>query len=308
MQNTRYIRFDWAIKRLLRHKADFVVVEGFLSSLLGRPVEILDVLESEGNQEAADDKYNRVDMLVRDGDGSKVIIEIQNNYEADFFHRMLYGASKAVTQYIKITNRFGVIGKVYSVNIVYFSLGVGRDYVYHGTTEFRGIHWNDVLALDERQRGAFGGVVPADIFPEYFILRVEDFDSVAKTPLDEWIYFLKTEQIPEGAAAPGLREARAALSEALMTDRERAAYEQHYNNLRVANAEIWSADLKGRMEGRAEGRAEGLAEGEAKLQAEREARVLRLASKGMPASDIAEIMDMPLPETLAILQKRAGLA
>jgi hypothetical protein len=33
-----YIRFDWAIKRLLRNKADFVVVNGFISSLLGEPV------------------------------------------------------------------------------------------------------------------------------------------------------------------------------------------------------------------------------------------------------------------------------
>ena len=27
----RYVRFDWAIKRLLRQKANFVVLEGFLT-------------------------------------------------------------------------------------------------------------------------------------------------------------------------------------------------------------------------------------------------------------------------------------
>ena len=40
-----YIRFDWAIKRLLRQKANFGVLEGFLSVLLDEKVEIIDVKE-----------------------------------------------------------------------------------------------------------------------------------------------------------------------------------------------------------------------------------------------------------------------
>ena len=31
----KYIRFDWAVKRLLRHKANFGVLEGFLNSYSG---------------------------------------------------------------------------------------------------------------------------------------------------------------------------------------------------------------------------------------------------------------------------------
>ncbi len=46
----RYIRFDWAIKRLLRNKANFGVLEGLLTVLLGRKIRIIDILESEGNQ------------------------------------------------------------------------------------------------------------------------------------------------------------------------------------------------------------------------------------------------------------------
>ena len=36
-QKDRYIRFDWAVKRLLRNKANFGVLEGFLTVLLGEP-------------------------------------------------------------------------------------------------------------------------------------------------------------------------------------------------------------------------------------------------------------------------------
>ena len=57
-----YIRFDWAIKRLLRQKANFGVLEGFLSVLLDEKVEIIELLESESNQLAIDDKFNRVDI------------------------------------------------------------------------------------------------------------------------------------------------------------------------------------------------------------------------------------------------------
>jgi hypothetical protein len=57
------IRFDWAIKRLLRNKANFTVLEGFLSELFYDDIKINKILESESNQESADDKFNRVDIL-----------------------------------------------------------------------------------------------------------------------------------------------------------------------------------------------------------------------------------------------------
>ena len=60
---TDYIRFDWAMKRLLRNKANHAVLEGLLTSLLNEKITIVRFLESEGNQEDEDDKYNRVDLL-----------------------------------------------------------------------------------------------------------------------------------------------------------------------------------------------------------------------------------------------------
>ncbi|MDR0828649.1 MAG: Rpn family recombination-promoting nuclease/putative transposase, partial [Prevotellaceae bacterium] len=100
MAQSNYIRFDWAIKRLLRQKSNFVVLEGFLSCLLNDQIKIDKILESEGNKNRFEDKFNRVDMLVENGKGELVIIEVQNNRELDYFHRMLYGVSKVVTEYI----------------------------------------------------------------------------------------------------------------------------------------------------------------------------------------------------------------
>ena len=149
---TELVRFDWAIKRLLRNKADYVVVEGLLTSLMERPIKIKSILESESNKETADDKFNRVDLLAEDEDGELLIFEIQNNRELDYFHRMAYGTSKVISEYLKSGDPYEKIKKVYSINIVYFSLGQGDDYVYKGTTQFVGLHNdNDILHLSEAQ-------------------------------------------------------------------------------------------------------------------------------------------------------------
>ncbi|MDE6669029.1 MAG: Rpn family recombination-promoting nuclease/putative transposase, partial [Muribaculaceae bacterium] len=87
----RLIRFDWAMKRMLRDKANFGVLEGLLTSLLGRPIHIETILESESNREAEEQKLNRVDILAQTTDREKMLIEVQNQSEIDYFHRMLFG-------------------------------------------------------------------------------------------------------------------------------------------------------------------------------------------------------------------------
>ena len=146
------IRFDWALKRLLRQKANYTVLEGFLTVLLGEKIKIINIKESESNKASAIDKFNRVDILVENSYGELLIIEIQNSNEVDYFLRMLYGVSKTISEHITKGKRYKEVRKVYHINIVYFKLGQGKDYVYHGTTEFRGIHRHDVLQLTEEQK------------------------------------------------------------------------------------------------------------------------------------------------------------
>ena len=95
-----YIRFDWAMKRLLRDKANFKVLEGLLTTLLNEKITIKNLLESESNQEEEYDKYNRVDLLAENSKGNLILIEVQNNNEYAYFQRMLFGTSKLVTEYI----------------------------------------------------------------------------------------------------------------------------------------------------------------------------------------------------------------
>ena len=139
MRDRTFISFDWALKRLLRDKANFGVLEGFVSTILDKPVKIHRLLESEGNQDSDDAKMNRVDLLAEDESGELLLVEVQGESEFAYFQRILFGASKLVTEYIDSGKNYENVKKVYSINIVYFDLGQSKDFFYRGRTEFRWI-------------------------------------------------------------------------------------------------------------------------------------------------------------------------
>lgn len=294
---TNYIRFDWAMKRLLRNKANFGVLEGFLTTLLKETIKIQKLLESESNQEDEFDKYNRVDMLAENSKGELILIEVQNNNEYAYFQRMLFGTSKLVTEYINRGEGYDKVHKVYSVNIVYFSLGSGKDIVYHGKTEFRGIHEGDILELTPFQKQTFKVDAVSQLYPEYYILKVNDFNQVAKSPLEEWIYYLNTGDIPESATAPGLEDVREHLKIDKMPQDELKAYYRHLDNIVILRDNINTERAEGRVVGLEEGRAVGLEEGR---EEERFSVARKMKHDNIPVGIIAKYTGMT-PEEIAAL-------
>ena len=286
MKDRTFISFDWALKRLLRDKANFDVLEGFVSTLLGTTIKIHKLLESESNKDRDDAKMNRVDILAENTDGELLLIEVQGESEYAYFQRILFGASKLVTEYIDSGQNYDNVKKVYSINIVYFDLGQGKDFVYHGKTEFRGIHNDEVLQLSTFQRQQFGVDEVYKLYPEYYILKVNDFNRWSKVPLEQWIYFLSTSDIPEDADAPGLKAAREKLRLSRMTKEEQAAYRRYLDNRVILADQIFTAKGEGRLEGRAEGRAEGHIEDARKMKADN--MPIELISKytGLTAEEI----------------------
>lgn len=282
----QYIRFDWAMKRLLRDKTNFGVLEGLLTTLLGERIRIKRLLESESYQADDISEYYRADLVVENSRGEDILMEVQNNNEFVYYQRILFGLSKQFTEYINCGQGYEHIRKVYSVNIVYFNLGNGTDVVYHGKTEFRGIHNGELLSLSPFQRQKFNVDAVSDLYPEYYILKVNDFDRWSKVPLEQWIYFLNTGDIPADATAPGLEEAREKLRIERMNKAELAAYYHHLDNVVVLRDNIITARGEGKMEGLAEGRAEGRAEGEVQ---ERLKNAKAMKEKGIAIDMIAEI-------------------
>ncbi len=224
---TELVRFDWFIKYMFRDKSDFDILEGFLSELLKENIQILEILESEGNQDKKKDKFNRVDVMIKNSKDELIIVEVQNNEEYDYLQRILYGTSKTIVENISKGEPYSIVKKVLSVSVVYFKVGQGEDYIYHGTTAFKGIHKHDELTLSQEQKSLFGKQKPQELYPEYYLIKAGDFNENAiNDTLDEWVYFLKTGNVKEGFKAKGIEKAKQKLEVAKLSPRKRAAYER----------------------------------------------------------------------------------
>jgi predicted transposase/invertase (TIGR01784 family) len=304
MHRRKHVRFDWAVKKLLRSKANFGILEGFLSELLKEDIHVLEILDSEGNKETANDKSNRVDILVKDSRERLIIVEIQNTRELDYFYKILYNTSKAITEHISEGRNYSEVKKVVTVSVVYFDLGQGHDYIYHGKTTFLGLHKNDTLTLSEKQKQMFNSEGVSDIYPDHFIIKVNEFDDNAKDSLDEWVYFLKNSEIKDEFTAKGLNEAREKLKEINLPEDEYPAYRRYLEQLmyEASIAETIKFEEKyarqearkeGREEGREEGRKEGMKKGieQGKLDMARS-----LKSKGIDISIISETSGLSVEE------------
>ena len=130
----------------------------------------------------------------------------------------------------------------------------------------------------------------------------ELFNSVAKTPLEEWIRYLKTGEIRPDDTAPGLPEARERLRYYDMTPAERNIYDEHINAIMIQNDVLSNARLEGLAEGRIEGRAEGRAEG---MKQGRYEIIAMMLKNGVAPEDIARMTGLP-KEEISLLQADSG--
>ena len=257
-RDNEYIRFDWAMKHMLRDKANFDILEGLISVLLGQDVKIIELLESESNQDDSTDKFNRVDIKAKNSQGHIIIVEVQLTRQLYYFHRILYGTCKAITEHIKSGDKYDQVKKVYSISILYCDFGRGNDYIYHGETNFKGLHTGEDLVVNIKEEGVIVPHLPKEVFPEYYLVRVNAYDKVPETPLDEWIDYLKTGKIKEDTRTPGLQQVREKLRVLAMSPKEKRAYEAHIDNIMVQNDVLDTA--------REEGYSEGIVYGEEKIK------------------------------------------
>jgi len=256
---SQVIRFDWAIKTLLRDKANFDVLEGFLSAILEKKIRVEKLLESESNQEDANNKFNRVDILVADSEDRHFVIEIQNEREADFLERLLYGTSKVIVENLDLGSSYREITKVISISVLYFNLGAGDAYIYRGNTEFHELFGDETLVVKERYEPAkkVFKFREKNIFPEYYLINVERFQDVIKRDMDEWIYMLKHSSVRDDFHSYKIDRAREKLALLKMSPEERKRYERYMHALVSEKDVIETAKMEGHKEGREEGHKEG---------------------------------------------------
>ncbi len=272
----KLIRFDWAMKKLLRDKANFDVLEGFLCALLNDDdIKIMSILESETNSEDENDKFNRVDLLVKDSENRKIYIEIQNTRETDYLESLLYATSKIVVENQDLGDDFRNISKVISISILYFNLGLGDDYIYHGTTEFKGTNTGNKLVIKKRislletlePKYKF---IEKEIFPEYHLITVERYKNIVAKRIDEWIYIFKNNEIAKGSSSKNIDKAEQKLALINMSKAERKVYEKYLVNLAKDRDVVNTAKEEGREEGEKTGIEKGMEKVAKKMKLENE--------------------------------------
>ena len=227
---TKLVRFDWAIKNLLRDKANFDVLEGFLSAVLREDISVIEILESESNQTDFDQKLNRVDILVKDSQKRQIIIEVQNHRETGYLERILWGVSKLIVDNLERSEDYRNISKVISISILYFDFGFTNDddYVYQGVTDFQGLHTQKSLTFRRRiAPKTLKTFRTKDIFPEYYLIHVEHFQDVINTELDEWIYLLKHSAIRADFHSKNIDKAGEKLTRLKMSPEDRHHYDKY---------------------------------------------------------------------------------
>ena len=271
----KLISFDWAIKRILRSKANFDILEGFLSELLKEDIKIIEILESESNQDLKNDKFNRLDIKVKNQKDEIVLIEIQYDREMDYMQRILYASSKAITEHMKESDAYAKVTKIISISILYFDFGDGDDYIYKGTTNFIGLHKHTQLMLNEKQKELYKVDSVENIYPEYYLIKIRNFDDNAKDSLDEWINFLKNEEIPDNPKAKGLLKAKETLDYLKMDDNERAEYESYQKSLHDQASAYESTYVVGKIDGIKQGIEHGMKQGIEKGKEEEKMSIAR---------------------------------
>jgi predicted transposase/invertase (TIGR01784 family) len=204
MATKKLVRFDWAMKYLLKKAANLPILSGFLSELLGEHIRIIEVLDYDRTEESYVDEYNRIDLLIANADQELIIVEIQDRKEYDYFRRIISGTNRVVTRYIQEKTEYHVVKRVISVAIVYFKDEFGADYLYHGTNILKGINKNDSLTFSKKQANLHNQIVAQGLFSEYWMINIHKFGDLIQNPFDEWIFFFKHTKMLPNFSAQGL--------------------------------------------------------------------------------------------------------
>ena len=296
---TRSMLFlDWAMEYYLCEKENFEILEGFLSELLQRKVVIRQIEESERIYKERRYKFNEVVMPVEIDDKELCVVELQHGGTSDYYWRKLYRVNNSLTDYVNRGGVYSGASKLYSINVAYFEIGEGKDYIYHGFTDFRGLHNKKQLKLDVLQRALCTKYVNDGMYPECYIISTDSFDNKEpKNTLDEWMFYLKYSKIRDSFTAQGMDRARKILLEGNLTDEEKRQYERSIDSRRNDDSIVYTAFFTGKLNGMLEKWAKDQALAQKDINT-----VLNSNKAGLPIETIANITVLTPEEVINIIE------
>lgn len=295
MSDKPLISFDYAIKYLLRDKGDYVIVEGFISALLKTigygDVKILALLESESNKEDEKSKRSLADVIVEDEDNNKYIIEIERNVKSSFVHKACFNTSRIIVDNLAQREDYTQIVKVFHISLLYFPIGNGP--IHHGKTIIHEIETNQKLTVHIKNEETEEVFDATEILPEYFFISIPLFNDRVEREIDDWLYVMKHDDIPDKFHSPYMKQVAEKLNILKMTPDERASYSYYQKKLYNDRDELQAAESRGIAKGRAEGIKQGREEGMERRNIEIAKLML---SKNKPIEEIIELTGLSASE------------
>ena len=232
----KIVHFDWAMKALLRDKANFAILEGFLHSLLDEPVTIEQILESESNAESENARFNRGrsiwSKIPKGGTSSSkcrmnvspTILNACCLAPRNWWSTQSVEASPTVTsrKSFRFTFSTSILVRALTTSTAArpscaVSIPTNRCWFPSDLSTTRG-------AARYRRR---------DVFPEYHVINVDRFNKIDEEDLemlDQWIYLFKQSEVRGDFDAPGMETARERLAYLKMDQDQRKAYDRHMDN------------------------------------------------------------------------------
>jgi predicted transposase/invertase (TIGR01784 family) len=293
------VSFDYAIKYLLKDKGDYGIVEGFISALLKTKgysdIKIISLLETESNKDDPKDKRSIADLIVEDANHNKYIIEIERNVKDSFIHKACFNTSRLIVDNLAQREDYTQIVKVFHISLLYFPIGNGAGTIYHGKTIIHEIETNERLNVHLKNQKTNEVFDATDILPEYFFISVPNFNDRLIEEIDDWLYVMKYDNVPETFHSPYMSQVAEKLSILKMSKDERADYTYYMKKLYNDRDELQAAETRGIEKGETKGRVEG------ELKKAHEV-ALKMLTKNKPNEEILEFSGIT-PEELDKLKK-----
>lgn len=167
---------DVAFKMVFEEKN---LLKSFLNSFLDFQINDLTVSSQvKLSKETIDSKESFLDLKVVTDDGKVINIEIQLAKDNDFIKRSIFYSSKLVTQDLRISEDYGLVPKVISVNLLDFKRNAHQEQYF---SHYKLFDPSLNHTLDE-------GI-------EYYFIEFPKINGSAldiqNSPFDRWLLFLK---------------------------------------------------------------------------------------------------------------------
>jgi len=268
MNEKTLISFDYAIKYLLKHKADYDIVEGFISAVISScgypPVTIKALLESASNKEDADLKSVIADLIVEDLSGVKYVVEIDRSYTNLFLHKACFNSSRLIVDSIYSNDDYSTIKKIININLAYFAFGDIKSPLHYGKTVFYQMDRDHPQNLHLANTGLKYFDIN-NIFPEYLVISLPLFDDEVKSELDEWLYMMKHSKVRDDFKSPYMKKVSERLNILKMTPEELDKYREYRNKVLKDRDYLVAAEEKGEARGEARGIEKGIEKGKIEI-------------------------------------------